>query len=107
VQYYYRVRPTDGTESGEWSNIDGAVAFSGASVPSGIAYNRPDPTGQSTSYVTGDDPYVADNRDYPDPPVYPEIIQRMDHSHATPFLFLKYNNAFGNKNRRMMALVAN
>jgi hypothetical protein len=77
---------------------DGGGAYE-IPTKSGIAYNRPEPTGYNISYVTGDDYYIALNNPYPAPPEYPATIQRLDHTAGTPFLTLNFDNFFGNKDR--------
>jgi hypothetical protein len=72
----------------------------GGGSPSGIAYDRPILTGQSTSYQTGDDAWHVSNGTYDyTPPTYPVSYSKLDTSHASPFLNLESNNAFGNKDR--------
>lgn len=71
---------------------------SGAS-PSGIAYQRPIYTGQTTSYATGDSAWRAANETQPTNPSYPASYARLDWSSPSPFTTLVDNNAFGNKNR--------
>lgn len=67
---------------------------------SGIAYNRPQLTGQLTSYRTGDDAWHLSNGTYDyTPPLYPTSYAQLDTGDAAPFLNLLNNNAFGNKNR--------
>lgn len=67
---------------------------------SGIAYNRPIPTGQVTSYRTGDDGWNLINGVYSyTPPSNPLYIAALDFNAVTPFLTLVDNNAFGNKDR--------
>lgn len=67
---------------------------------SGIAYKRPILTAQTTSYRTYDDGWNLANGVYDyTPPVYPINHAQLDTTSLTPFLTLKENNAFGNKNR--------
>lgn len=69
-------------------------------VQSGIAYQRPQLTGQTTSYRTGDDAWSLANGIYDyTPPIYPISFAQLDTTSGSPFLTLKENNAFGNKNR--------
>jgi hypothetical protein len=62
TQYYYRVRPTDGTNGGEWSNIIGVRTdnVGVAACPIGAELNK---TGQTVSYEDFDDGYYEDGRD--------------------------------------------
>lgn len=72
----------------------------GGSTPSGIAYDRPILTGQTTSYRTGDDAWSLANGVYDyTPPVYPVSFAALDFNAVSPFTTLISNNAFGNKNR--------
>lgn len=72
----------------------------GGSTPSGIAYDRPILTGQTTSYRTGDDAWNLANGVYDyTPPVYPVSFAALDFNAISPFTTLISNNAFGNKNR--------
>jgi hypothetical protein len=69
---------------------------------SGIAYQRPAPTGQTTIYIVGDDGWQAVNGTYDYvPPVYPLYTQRLDFSTAdyNAFAMLVHNNTFGHKFR--------
>jgi hypothetical protein len=67
----------------------------GSGGGSGIAYQRPLLTGQTTSYRTGDDAWQLANGTYDyTPPVYPISYAQFD-----TFTTLISNNAFGNKNR--------
>lgn len=97
--YIYRVRPTDGTNGSEWSNVVPARTSDVTVAQSGIAYQRPIPTGQLTVYRTGDDAWNAINNPYPAAPVYPVSYALIDKDATNPFLTLVSNNAFGNKNR--------
>jgi hypothetical protein len=68
-------------------------------VKSGIAYQIP-LTGQTTSYALYDDAWHLVNGTYDyTPPTNPISIAQLDTTHATPSLFLKQNNSFGNLNR--------
>lgn len=60
----------------------------------GIQYQRPSPTGQTTSYALYDDAWKLFNNPYPDSPVNPKYCQEL-----ADFYTLKHNNAFGNKFR--------
>lgn len=60
----------------------------------GIAYARPQATGQTTSYRTGDDAWGVVNQPYPAPPPNPSYWAELS-DHTT----LVNNNAFGNTNR--------
>lgn len=66
---------------------------------SGIAYQRPIYTGQTTSFATGDSAWRAANETQPTNPDYPTNYARLDWTAVNPFLTLVDNNAFGNKNR--------
>lgn len=63
----------------------------------GIAYARPQPSGQTTSFRTGDDAWHWANNtwDYTDA----GTLAVLDASAGSPFLTLTNDNAFGNKNR--------
>ena len=65
-------------------------------TPSGIAYQRPQLTGQMTSYRTGDDGHhlSAGTYDYV-PPSNPLYTAELDYNSADPFNTLKNPNAFG------------
>ena len=69
------------------------VKFGGV-VPSGIAYQRPQLTGQTTSYRTGDDAWAVINRPPPANPTNPVYWAELD-----TFSTLVNNNVFGNTNR--------
>jgi hypothetical protein len=78
-------------------------------TPSGILYQRP-PITQRTSYRTGDTGWAFQNGyyDYSSDPINPAVIQQLDYTDTTNFWFkLKYNNAFGNKNRFTNSLGVN
>jgi hypothetical protein len=97
--YIYKIRATDGTDGGEWSNIV-SVATDGSTTASGIAYMLPISTGQYTSYVTNDDGWNYANNVYDyTMPTNPVSVAQLDTTHATPFLKLVANNSFGNKDR--------
>lgn len=74
------------------------VVCTPAVTPSGIAYQRPVPTGSITSYRTGDDAYFFNlgQRDFIEPP-YPLSYALLDS--FIDWYTLKNNNVFGNKNR--------
>ena len=75
------------------------ICSSGLS-PSGIAYQRPILTGQTTSYRTGDDAWNLANNIYDyTPPIYPVSFAQLDNDSINPFTTLSDNNAFGNTNR--------
>ena len=97
VSYAYKIRPTDGTDGGEWSNV--VVGNTQSAGASGIAYSRAMSSGQTTSYELYDDAWQTANNPYPDPPSSPEFVARIDEGAVTPYLTLVDNNAFGNKNR--------
>jgi len=64
-------------------------------TPSGIAYQRPQLTGQTTSYRTGDDGWHYANGTYDyTPPLNPTYIAEL-----SDFITLVNNNVFGNTNR--------
>jgi hypothetical protein len=78
-------------------------------TPSGILYQRPNVT-QRTSYRTGDTGWAFQNGyyNYSSDPINPAVIQQLDYTDTTNFWFkLKYNNAFGNKNRFTNSLGVN
>jgi hypothetical protein len=78
-------------------------------TPSGILYQRP-PITQRTSYRTGDTGWAYQNGyyNYSSDPINPAVIQQLDYTDTTNFWFkLKYNNAFGNKNRFTNSLGVN
>jgi len=98
VSYAYKIRPTDGTDGGEWSNV--VIGNTESSGASGIAYKRPTLTGQITSYRTGDDGWHLANGTYDyTPPSNPVSYAQLDTTDPSPFITLISNNAFGNKNR--------
>ena len=66
---------------------------------SGIAYNRPLPTGQNVIYATDDDAWNAINNPYPDAPAFPTHYPKLDYTAGTPFINLINNNVFGNTDR--------
>ena len=93
--YYYRVRAFDSSGGSGWSNIVAERTEAGGISASGIAYQRPQLTGQTTSYRTGDDGWHLANGTYDyTPPIYPISYAELD-----TFKTLISNNAFGNKNR--------
>jgi len=67
---------------------------------SGIAYQRVQLTGQILEYETYDDgwQFLNGTYNYTDVP-YPISFAKLDTAHATPFLMLVPDNAFGNKFR--------
>jgi hypothetical protein len=78
-------------------------------TPSGILYRRPTPT-QRISYRVGDTGWAFQNGyyDYSSDAINPAVIQDLDYTDTTNFWFkLKYNNAFGNKNRFTNSLGVN
>lgn len=78
-------------------------------TPSGILYQRP-PITQRTSYRTGDTgwAYVNGYYNYSSDPINPAVIQQLDYTDTTNFFFkLKFDNAFGNKNRFTNSLGVN
>lgn len=89
---------SDGTTTSVPSMED--VVATPTPVKAGIKYKRPNITGQTTSYTVGDDGWHLANGTYDyTPPAHPVSFARLDTTHATPFLMLVENNAFGNKNR--------
>lgn len=83
-----------------YASGSGYSSSGGGLTPSGIAYQRPVPTGQTTSYRTGDDAWHLANGTYDyTPPVYPDSFSQLDTTDASPYTTLKSNNAFGNTNR--------
>lgn len=78
----------------------GVVKIPNPVTPSGIAYQRPQPTGQVTSYRTYDDGWNLANGIYSYvPPANPIYLAELDYTAISPFHRLKNNNAFGNKFR--------
>ena len=63
-------------------------------TPSGIRYNRPQLTGQTTSYRTGDDAWAVINRPPPSDPVNPIHTTKL-----VDWFTLANNNAFGSTDR--------
>jgi len=83
-----------------YASGSGYSSSGGGLTPSGIAYQRPILTGQTTSYRTGDDAWHLANGTYDyTPPTYPDSYAQLDNADATPFITLLNNNAYGNKNR--------
>lgn len=69
-------------------------------VASGIAYRDPYLTAQVVSYRDHDDGWNLANGVYDIVyPTFPVSYAEFDKTHATPFLKLKFNNVFGNKDR--------
>jgi hypothetical protein len=92
------VEYVNGTPVG--SIVSGVVQIPNPIVPSGIAYQRPSLTGQTTSYRTGDDAWHLTNGTYTYvPPPYPTSFARLDMGSVSPFTTLFSNNAFGNTDR--------
>lgn len=83
------VRYENGTPVG--TIVSGVVEIPNPITPSGIAYCRPQPTGQTTSYRTGDDAWRQINRPFSEPPANPTHLAEL-----SDFFTLKNNNAFGN-----------
>jgi hypothetical protein len=68
--------------------------------PSGIAYQRPQITGATTSYRTGDDAWHLANGTYDyTPPTNPIYLAELDTTALEPFKTLKNQNTFGNLER--------
>jgi len=74
--------------------VGGVVEIPDPITPSGIAYQRPMMTGQTTIYRTGDDAWAVINRPPPPNPTNPIYWAEL-----VDFFTLKNNNFFGNKNR--------
>lgn len=75
--------------------------YTGSTVSStSILYDRPQLTGQETTYETGDDGWhlSAGTYDYT-PPVNIVSVARLNNNAVSPFTTLVDNNAFGNKDR--------
>lgn len=93
------------TASASLSSISASASFANQTVtggisPSGILYQRPVLTGQTTSYANYDDGWNLANNVYDyTRPANPATVAELDHDAAEPFITLKQNNAFGNKNR--------
>jgi hypothetical protein len=70
-------------------------------TPSGIAYQRIDKNVEASSFINGDEWFYELAGKIVDvaTPTYPVYVQEMDFAAADPFLTLKHNNIFGNKNR--------
>jgi hypothetical protein len=70
-------------------------------TPSGIAYQRIDKNVEASSFINGDEWFYELAGKIVDvaTPAYPVYVQEMDFAAADPFLTLKHNNVFGNKNR--------
>lgn len=69
-------------------------------TPSGILYQRPILTGQTTSFANYDDAWNLANNVYDyTRPANPLTVAELDHDAVSPFITLKENNAFGNTNR--------
>jgi hypothetical protein len=99
--YYYRVRAFDSSGGSGWSNIAAERTETGVTL-SGIHYQRPFFSGQTTSYRTYDEAWQFANGSYDyTPPSNPTHIARMDETVTTNLRFftLADNNAFGNTNR--------
>lgn len=93
--YAYKVRAIDSTNNGKFSDQILCCTDTPIVAQSGIAYQRPSLTGQTTIYRTGDDGWHLSNGTYDyTPPVYPVSYAQLD-----TFITLVDNNAFGNKNR--------
>lgn len=76
-----------------------AITFK-KTAASGIAYQRPSLSGQTTSYATYDDAWHLANGSYDyTPPANPEYIAELDTTAINPFITLKNNNTFGDLNR--------
>jgi len=98
--HYYKVRATDGTNGGEWSDVAGGYTAAPGITPSGIAYQRQYETLQRTSYALYDEAWQLANGGYDyTPPTNPEYIQELDLVTDNTGYTLLNNNAFGNKFR--------
>ena len=98
--YIYKIRATDGTNGGEWSNIV-SVATDGGTVASGIQYNRDYFTLQTTSYAIYDDGYqfsTGTNMAFTNP-TNPLTFATLDLTTDATGNTLLENNSFGNKIR--------
>lgn len=87
---------------GSTSSVPSVTNITATQCPtaSGIAYDRPELTGQTTSYRTGDDGWNLANNIYDyTAPSYPTSYAKLDTVALAPFTTLVDNNAFGNKNR--------
>ena len=93
------VTVNDGADTYELYPSDTYTCLGGI-TPSGIAYQRPQPTLQTTSYATYDDAWQLANGgynfNYPTNPLY---TQQLDLVTDNTGYTLLYNNAFGNKFR--------
>ncbi len=98
--FAYRVRSVSGALVGVYSNIAIANTETASTPQSGIAYDRPQLTGEKIDYRTGADGanFIPGVYDYT-APVFPVSYAKLDISHALPFLNLVSNNEFGNKDR--------
>jgi hypothetical protein len=74
--------------------VGGVVEIPNPIVSSGIAYQRPKLTGQTTIYRTGDDAWIKTNRPYAAPPTNPTHIATLVDN-----VTLAQNNVFGNTYR--------
>lgn len=93
------VTVNDGEDTYELYPSDIYTCSSGI-TPSGIAYQRPKLTGQTTSYRTGDDAWHLANGTYDyTPPINPVYLAELDTTALEPFKTLKNNNTFGNLER--------
>jgi hypothetical protein len=73
--------------------VSGVVQVPNPIVPSGIAYIRPQPTGQPST-VTGDESWIYANDPFSPPPANPIHVAEL-----ADFFTLKNNNVFGNTDR--------
>jgi len=89
---------SDGTTTSVPSMED--IVAAACPVKSGIIYKRPYLNTQLVSYSNFDDGYNLANGVYDyTPPSNPLHLSQLDSASGTPFLTLKENNEFGNKNR--------
>ena len=91
---------SDGSNVPTPANIAFAATLCTGVTPSGIAYQRPQLTGQETSYSLHDDAWQVQNgiRGYT-PPANPEQIAQLDTTSLHPNITMKQNNFFGNLER--------
>jgi len=96
--YYYKVRAIDVNGCGVFSNVVAECTATVIVIPSGVALNFPNASGQTTVYKDGDDAWQAINDPYPANPIFPVNYALLDYASADPFRTLVDNNIHGNKN---------
>lgn len=80
--------------------VSGGTGACTVVAASGTLLARPPIPRSGTSYRLGDARSNIDTGFYDfTNPVFPEFVQELDYTKATPSLWLKYNNSFGNKAR--------